>query len=52
VLTETDQVGGALQLVLGPAEATVAPVAVGTPVPAGAAGVEAAAPDGATASCG
>jgi anionic cell wall polymer biosynthesis LytR-Cps2A-Psr (LCP) family protein len=52
VLTETDQVGGALQLVLGPAEATVAPVAVGTPVPAEAAGVDAAAPDGEAASCG
>jgi hypothetical protein len=52
VLTETDQVGGAVQLVLGPAEATVTPVAVGAPVPTEAAPVDAAAPDGATASCG
>ncbi|SDY79247.1 transcriptional attenuator, LytR family [Modestobacter sp. DSM 44400] len=51
VLTETDEVGGAVQLVLGPGEATVVPVALDAPVPVGAAPV--AAPTvGGTASCG
>jgi hypothetical protein len=37
VLTETDAVGGAVQLVLGPGDPAVTPVGVGTPVPATAA---------------
>jgi LCP family protein required for cell wall assembly len=49
VLSETDAVGGAVQLVLGPGDAAVTPVAVGTPVPAEAAP---AAPADATAACG
>jgi hypothetical protein len=52
VLTESDQMGGAVQLVLGPAEPTVTPVTVGAPVPAEAAPADAAAPDGGAASCG
>jgi anionic cell wall polymer biosynthesis LytR-Cps2A-Psr (LCP) family protein len=52
VLTESDQVGGAVQLVLGPGAPTVTPVAVGTPVPAEAAPVDATAPGGGAAACG
>jgi hypothetical protein len=52
VLTESDQMGGAVQLVLGPAEPTVTPVTVGAPVPAEAAPADVAAPDGGAASCG
>jgi LCP family protein required for cell wall assembly len=37
VLVETEQVAGGVQLVLGPGDPVVVPVAVGTPVPAGAA---------------
>jgi anionic cell wall polymer biosynthesis LytR-Cps2A-Psr (LCP) family protein len=49
VLMETEQVAGGVQLVLGPGDPVVAPVAVGTPVPEAAAPApEAAAP----ASCG
>jgi LCP family protein required for cell wall assembly len=52
VLTETDAVGGAVQLVLGPAEATVTPVAVGAPVPVEAAPAPAPVPAADAASCG
>jgi LCP family protein required for cell wall assembly len=52
VLTETDDVGGAVQLVLGPGEATVTPVAVGAPVPVEAAPAAAPVVGGDTASCG
>jgi hypothetical protein len=51
VLTVSDDVGGAVQLVLGPAALAVAPVEVGTPVPVEAAPVAAAVLD-APASCG
>lgn len=37
VLIESDQVGGGVQLVLGPGDPTVTPVDIGTPVPAAAA---------------
>jgi hypothetical protein len=50
VLVQTDQVGTAVQLVLGPGQPTVTPVAVGAPVPTEA--VPAPAPDGDTAPCG
>jgi anionic cell wall polymer biosynthesis LytR-Cps2A-Psr (LCP) family protein len=50
VLVQTDQVGSAVQLVLGPGQPTVTPVAVGAPVPTEA--VPAPAPDGDTAPCG
>ncbi|MGY1855325.1 LCP family protein [Modestobacter sp. SYSU DS0290] len=49
VLVETEQVGGAVQLVVGPDFTGVVPVALGTPVPASAA--PAPAPEG-TADCG
>jgi hypothetical protein len=37
VLVETEQVAGGVQLVLGPGDAVVTPVGVGTPVPESAA---------------
>ncbi|MGY1843442.1 LCP family glycopolymer transferase [Modestobacter sp. SYSU DS0875] len=49
VLVESDQVGGAVQLVVGPDYTGLAPVALGTPVPTAAA--PAPAPEG-TADCG
>jgi hypothetical protein len=43
VLMQSDQVAGGIQLVLGPGDAVVTPVAPGTPVPTTAAPVDAAA---------
>ncbi|MGY2078403.1 LCP family glycopolymer transferase [Modestobacter sp. SYSU DS0657] len=51
VLVESDQVGGAVQLVVGPDYTGLAPVALGTPVPGAAAPAPAPAPEG-TADCG
>jgi hypothetical protein len=49
VLVETPEVGGAVQLVVGPDYAGLAPVDIGTPVPASAAPT---APSAASSSCG
>jgi LCP family protein required for cell wall assembly len=52
VLQETDEAGGAVQLVIGPDFTTLSPVAVGTPVPTTAAPVPPDEGTGAASACG